>query len=167
MSKRWTFKDDIWLVTYQDIVGGDYVAKNDLGFFGKNAGKKRIEKLKSAGLLESLEDFIQREFEIRNSWVEMFGRESEREFFDATREGKNMFPRKWTDLKTNTFNTEHKSEMSDKVEYDDALNDAGWVMIEKLQTYGPLNGHQFNHIKSCLKDAIEAYLHRKHKENEK
>lgn len=57
--------------------------------------------------------------------------------------------------------------MKDKVEYDDALNEAGWVMIERLQSYGPLNGPQFNNMKSCLKDAIEAYLDRKQKESER
>jgi len=54
--------------------------------------------------------------------------------------------------------------MSNKVEYDDALNDAGWVMTSQLHKYGPVNGAQFNAMKSCLKEAIETYLERKEKD---
>lgn len=48
--------------------------------------------------------------------------------------------------------------MSNKVEYDSALNDAGWVMIHRLQELGPLNGAQFNYMKSALREAIQTYL---------
>ena len=45
-----------------------------------------------------------------------------------------------------------------EVGYDEALNSAGWDMIIALKEYGPLTGHQFNNMKSCLKKAIETYL---------
>lgn len=45
-----------------------------------------------------------------------------------------------------------------EVNYDNALNEAGWVLIEELRKFGDVNGHQFNHIKPSLKLAIEKYL---------
>ena len=50
---------------------------------------------------------------------------------------------------------------SKTVEYDNALNEAGWEMVTKLQELGPLTGEQFNNMKSCLKSAIEKYLSKK------
>lgn len=48
MSKRWTLKDDHFLVRYHEI-GADYVASHDLGF-KKGAGTKRVKALKAAGV---------------------------------------------------------------------------------------------------------------------
>jgi hypothetical protein len=53
MSKRWTLKDDQFLVAYADI-GLDFIASHDLGFHGKNAGTNRMKKLKEFGLLEKI-----------------------------------------------------------------------------------------------------------------
>lgn len=50
---------------------------------------------------------------------------------------------------------------SKNIEYDNALNEAGWEMVTKLQELGPLTGEQFNNMKSCLKSAIEKYLSKK------
>jgi hypothetical protein len=44
------------------------------------------------------------------------------------------------------------------VKYDDALNEAGWKMIELLAKRGPVSGRQFNDMKTCLKEVIEIYL---------
>lgn len=57
-----------------------------------------------------------------------------------------------------------KQNLNKGVDYDDALNDAGWKLTEGLQKYGNLTGHQFNNVKGCLKEAIEVYLARKAKD---
>lgn len=51
-----------------------------------------------------------------------------------------------------------------KVEFDNALNEAGWVMISELQEHGELNGGMFNAMKACLSVAIDTYLAEKGKE---
>jgi len=45
-----------------------------------------------------------------------------------------------------------------EIEYDDALNNACWVLVEELQKHGKVSGKQFNNIKGCLKLTIEKYL---------
>lgn len=49
-----------------------------------------------------------------------------------------------------------------RVEYDDALNEAGWAFTEAyVQHFGePVPGRLFNHTKPLLKVAIEKYLAR-------
>ncbi len=51
--------------------------------------------------------------------------------------------------------------METKVDFDDALNFAGWVLLEEIQKYQEVDGHLFNNLKGCLKAAIEAYLNSK------
>jgi hypothetical protein len=41
MSKRWTMKDDMFLVEFHGV-GANYVADHDLGFKGKNAGESAL-----------------------------------------------------------------------------------------------------------------------------
>jgi len=53
MSKRWTLNDDQFLAAYHEV-GADYVASHDLGHHGKNAGTKRIAKLKETGVWDKL-----------------------------------------------------------------------------------------------------------------
>lgn len=45
-----------------------------------------------------------------------------------------------------------------KIEFDNALNEAGWELVSELRKFGDVNGHMFNNIKQCLKSAIEVYL---------
>lgn len=51
-----------------------------------------------------------------------------------------------------------------KVEFDNALNEAGWAMIHELQKFGGVGGRMFNNMKPCLKVAIEKYLSESDKE---
>lgn len=53
----------------------------------------------------------------------------------------------------------------DESDYHQALNEASWDMMLGLQEHGPINGHQFNAMKSVLKKAIETY-HRHLKNSE-
>jgi hypothetical protein len=53
MTKRWTLEDDKHLAVYHQI-GADYVAYHDLGHHGRNAGTKRIAKLKETGVWDKL-----------------------------------------------------------------------------------------------------------------
>lgn len=46
--------------------------------------------------------------------------------------------------------------MSD-IKFDEKLNDAGWRMINLLQSQGSLNGHQFNSMKLYLREVISDY----------
>lgn len=45
-----------------------------------------------------------------------------------------------------------------EADYDDALNDAGWRLLELLQAEGPVVPRQFNAIKPILRTVIEGYL---------
>jgi hypothetical protein len=45
-----------------------------------------------------------------------------------------------------------------EIEFDNALNEAGWALSNELSKYGDINGNMFNNMKGCLKIAIEAYL---------
>lgn len=47
--------------------------------------------------------------------------------------------------------------MTIEIEYDDALNEAGYTLLEEIQKYQEVDGHLFNNLKSCLKAAIEKY----------
>lgn len=47
--------------------------------------------------------------------------------------------------------------MINEIDYDDALNEAGWTLLEEIQKYQQVDGHLFNNLKSCLKAAIEKY----------
>lgn len=38
------------------------------------------------------------------------------------------------------------------------VNDAAWKLHDTLTKYGPLNGHQFNHLKSCLYEALKIVM---------
>lgn len=51
MSKRWTYKDDDFLVRYHEI-GADYIADHDLGFKAKGAGTRRLSQLRETGLFD-------------------------------------------------------------------------------------------------------------------
>lgn len=49
-------------------------------------------------------------------------------------------------------------ELKPVVEYDDALNEAGWVLLNELQKHGEVSTGLFNNLKGCLRVSIEAYL---------
>lgn len=38
------------------------------------------------------------------------------------------------------------------------VNDAAWKLHDTLTKYGPLNGNQFNHLKSCLYEALKIVM---------
>lgn len=59
MSKRWTHKDDLFLVRFHEV-GADYVASHDLGF-AKGAGSKRLAKLKETGVFDKIQEYIKAE----------------------------------------------------------------------------------------------------------
>lgn len=40
----------------------------------------------------------------------------------------------------------------------DALNNAAWVLLDKIQEHQQVDAPLFNNLKSCLKAAIEVYL---------
>jgi hypothetical protein len=55
----------------------------------------------------------------------------------------------------------HPSQLAKTVhlEFDDAMNEAGWVMLDNLRDLGvELTPEVFNGLKGKLKDAIEVYL---------
>lgn len=54
MSKRWTYKDDDFLVRYHEI-GADYIADHDLGFKAKGAGTRRLNLLRETGLFDLIQ----------------------------------------------------------------------------------------------------------------
>lgn len=51
MSKRWTYKDDDFLVRYHEI-SADYIASHDLGFKTKGAGERRLKLLRETGVFD-------------------------------------------------------------------------------------------------------------------
>lgn len=51
-----------------------------------------------------------------------------------------------------------------KIEFDGALNEAGWALARELNKYGGVTGHMFNNLKSSLKVAIECYINEKEEE---
>lgn len=56
--------------------------------------------------------------------------------------------------------------MKHEIEFDDALNEAGWTLLEEIQKYQEVDGYLFNNLKGCLKAAIETYLNAKDNDNE-
>lgn len=40
----------------------------------------------------------------------------------------------------------------------DALNNAAWLLVHKIQEHQEMNAQLFNNIKPCLKEAIELFL---------
>lgn len=40
----------------------------------------------------------------------------------------------------------------------DALNNAAWELLNKIQEYQQVEAPLFNNLKGCLKEAIEVYL---------
>lgn len=51
-----------------------------------------------------------------------------------------------------------KFEIDAVVEYDDALNEASWVLFNELQKHGEVSTGLFNNLKGCLRVSIETYL---------
>jgi hypothetical protein len=45
-----------------------------------------------------------------------------------------------------------------EIEFDDALNDAAWNLLDGVRKYQEPNAYLFNNLKVCLKEAIEEYL---------
>lgn len=45
-----------------------------------------------------------------------------------------------------------------EIEYDDALNQAGWELYEMISKFQHVEPRLFNNMKGCLKAAIETYL---------
>lgn len=58
-----------------------------------------------------------------------------------------------------------KTEVKVSINYDNALNDAGWILINAIGRYQEVSPALFNNMKGCLKEAIEAYLEATIKEN--
>lgn len=48
-------------------------------------------------------------------------------------------------------------------DYDDALNSAGWTLLEEIQKHQEVDGPLFNNLKECLRQSLITYLN--HKEN--
>jgi len=51
-----------------------------------------------------------------------------------------------------------------KVEFDNALNEAGWALVDELRKYGEVGGCIFNNIKPSIAVSIGVYLSEKEKE---
>ena len=81
MSKRWTMKDDMFLVEYHGV-GANYVADHDLGFKGRNVGEKRVAKLKAAGVWDKIVAYHAAYRAMNRAWVTAFGSQSEKDFLD-------------------------------------------------------------------------------------
>lgn len=45
--------------------------------------------------------------------------------------------------------------------YDDALNDAGWTLLEEIQKHQQVDGHLFNNLKECLRQSLITYFNYK------
>jgi hypothetical protein len=54
VSKRWTYKDDDFLVRYHEL-GADFIADHDLGFKAKGAGTHRLNLLRETGLFDLIQ----------------------------------------------------------------------------------------------------------------
>ena len=80
MSKRWTLKDDEFLVRHAGAIAGadwlDYLASHDLGHHGKGAGKKRMAKLIETGVLAKIEAAHAAQEAMNDAWFEAFGHPS-------------------------------------------------------------------------------------------
>lgn len=48
-----------------------------------------------------------------------------------------------------------------EIEWDDALNSAGWELYAEISKFQPVDAFLFNNLKGCLKIAIEEYLSKK------
>lgn len=48
--------------------------------------------------------------------------------------------------------------MAVEIEFDNALNEAGWDLLDKIGNFQHVEPHLFNNLKGCLKSAIETYL---------
>lgn len=59
-----------------------------------------------------------------------------------------------------------KIETKVEIDYDDALNEAGWVLLDEIGKFQKVEGHLFNNMKGCLKAAIEKYLAEQLKQDE-
>jgi hypothetical protein len=75
MAKRWTYKDDVFLVRYIDM-GADFIASHDLGF-ADGAGEKRVKILKKTGLFEKIDQAIKAELTAHGSHTLQFSRSDE------------------------------------------------------------------------------------------
>lgn len=72
MSKRWTYENDVFLAAFYEV-GANYIASHDLGFSGKNAGEKRVAKLKELGVWNFLTAFHLAGRELHEAHVRAFG----------------------------------------------------------------------------------------------
>lgn len=57
MSKRWTFKEDIFLAEYEGM-DANFIASHDLGRTSKGAGSRRVKSLKDSGVWDKLQAYI-------------------------------------------------------------------------------------------------------------
>jgi hypothetical protein len=57
MSKRWTFREDLFLAEYEGI-DANFIAEHDLGRSSKGAGARRVKALKDAGVWDKIQDYI-------------------------------------------------------------------------------------------------------------
>lgn len=48
--------------------------------------------------------------------------------------------------------------MKSNIEFDEALNEAGWKVLEFLQSKGEVSAAVFNNLKTALKIGIDEYL---------
>ena len=48
----------------------------------------------------------------------------------------------------------------------DALNNAAWLLLERIREYQEVEPYLFNNLKGCLKDSIELFLTEKLEEKE-
>lgn len=90
MSKRWTLEDDQFLCAYADAVAGadwlNHIASHDLGHHGKNAGKKRMEKLIETGVYDKIRAYHDARSEMADAWGMAFGPASWRELIEDRRD---------------------------------------------------------------------------------
>jgi len=82
MSKRWTFKEDLFLAQHFEAMG-DWVGQHDLGR-PKGAATKRVAALKEMGVWEVLHDHLQQEFDHLSVYMFMTGRRSDLEVLCMT-----------------------------------------------------------------------------------
>lgn len=57
MSKRWTFKEDLFLAEYEGM-DANFIAEHDLGRTSKGAGARRVKALKDAGVWDKIQSYI-------------------------------------------------------------------------------------------------------------
>lgn len=91
MKRRWNLQDDQFLTEHHEV-GADFVASHDLGFHGKGAGTKRLEKLKETGVFDKMVAYREARIEMQIAWSLAFGPAWAKEIAESEQAQRNALP---------------------------------------------------------------------------